>query len=567
MTNIKSKIRRVSIRLKLYIIMALAVILLASNLLLFYVYHYQINQLNGQTQQIEKVMPKLTETLYIKKQFEKSISRADSQRVVDSIDNLEKDINILKKSFAENDIISSDLNEIDNYVEDFRKSVNMSIQTKTQEKNYDKSMQESLHILLELIDSSKNNISDRLLTKISDSDSTNAAITSYEYLTKLTGILISNDLNNEEKLVEQLDIANKLVDPMIALNLRDKGLQISYYSQQLHSKWRVLQTARDFEDNTDIKLSSIIDKIDINVETVVKNISQTLKAKDAVRSAIIITLFICSTIGFFLLAFVSARRINYKLKVLIGATEQIAGGDFSVNIIPKDGDEMDLLGRYIYTMSKKLESYQKSLLETNVSLEIANANLEDAVLERTHELEETRDKLIIVNDKLERDKKKFQLLATTDSLTSVWNRGAIMGLIKDEINQYTSNQRSFCVVLFDIDDFKKVNDVHGHAVGDEVLIEITKLAKKTIRDMDCLGRYGGEEFLVLLPNTTLEIAKTVVEDILDNLRITNLSSKLLPIRISAGLVEYKNATIDELLQRADELLYKSKRNGKDQFNW
>jgi len=218
-------------------------------------------------------------------------------------------------------------------------------------------------------------------------------------------------------------------------------------------------------------------------------------------------------------------------------------------------------------MSKKLENFQKSLLETNLSLEIANANLEDAVLERTHELEETRDKLLIVNDKLERDKKRFQLLATTDSLTSVWNRGAIMGLIKDEINQYTSNQSLFCVVLFDIDDFKRVNDVHGHAVGDEVLVEITKLVKKTIRDMDCLGRYGGEEFLILLPNTTLEIAKTVVEDMLDNLRITNLSSKLLPIRISAGLVEYKNVTIDELLQRADELLYKSKRNGKDQFNW
>ena len=565
MNNIKSNLRSISIRLKLFIIVALAVILLAGNISFFFTYHYEISQLNVQTRQIEKIMPKLVGTLYIKNQFEKSISRTDSQKVVDNIDSLETDLSGLKKSFEKNELLLNDLNEIDDYVDDFRKSVNLFIETKTQEKSYDQSMQETLLILLELIDSSKNNISSRLLTQVSDSENTNAAMISYDYLTKLTGILISTDITNEEKLVEQLAISNNLVDQMALLNLRDKGLQISSYSQQLYSKWKLLKSARTFEEDTNTKLSSIIDKIDVNVEIVVQSISQTLKEKEYTASTVIITLFICSTILFFLLALVYVKRITHRLGILIDATKQIASGDFSVKFIPKEGDEIELLGNHIYHMSEKLESYQQSLLETNENLEIANCHLEEAVSDRTHELEETRDKLLLVNKELQKDKKRFQLLATTDSLTRILNRGAIMNLIQDEINQYPSNQKPFCVVLFDIDDFKKVNDTHGHTVGDEVIIELTKLVKNNLRDMDYLGRYGGEEFLILLPNTTLEIAKKLFEDILINLRATPLSSILLPIRISAGLVEYNIITIDTLLKKVDELLYQSKRNGKDQF--
>jgi diguanylate cyclase (GGDEF)-like protein len=406
-----------------------------------------------------------------------------------------------------------------------------------------------------------------MLSKGAETNRTEAALTSYEYLTTLTKILINTDGASEENLLEQLDVSNKLADQMIALNLRDKGLQISAYSQQLYSDWKVLKSARDFENSTDAKFTNIIDGININAKAAADNISKNLKEKENTTSTFIITLFISSTIVFFLLAYISTKRTSYRFKMLISATKQIADGDFSVNFIPKDGDEIDLLGKHIYHMSENLKGYEKSLLETNANLEKANTHLEESVLERTRQLEEARDKLLIVNEELELDKKRFQLLATTDSLTGVRNRGAIMNLIDDEIKRFPNYNKPFCIVLFDIDDFKKVNDKYGHTVGDEVLIEITKLVQAAIGDTDCIGRYGGEEFLIFLPNTPLETAKIVVENILLKLRATPLSSKLLPIRISGGLIEYKSGIIDEVLQIVDDLLYKSKHNGKDQFNW
>lgn len=557
----------VSLRLKLFMTMALAVIILAGNLLIFFQYHYQINQLNGQVQQIEKIMPQLIETLYIKNQFEKSISRSDSQRVVANIDSLKNNIYILKKSFVNNALILNSLNKIDDYAQDFSVSSNMFIETKNQEKNYNQAMEETLSTLLKLIESAKKDVSSIMLSKEADVNSTKSALTSYEYLTTLTRILINTDAANEEKLLEQLDVSNKLADQMIALNLRDKGLQISAYSQQLYSDWKVLKSARDFETSTDANLTNIIDGVNINAKAAVDNISRNLKEKENTASTFLIILFISSTIVFFLLAYISTKRTSYRFKMLISATEQIADGDFSVNFIPKDGDEIDLLGKHIYHMSKNLQGYKKSLLETNANLEKANTHLEEAVLERTRQLEEARDKLLIVNEELELDKRRFQLLATTDSLTYVKNRGAIMNLIDDEIKRFPNYKKPFCIILFDIDDFKKVNDKYGHTIGDEVLIEITNLIQATIRDTDCVGRYGGEEFLILLPNTPLETTKIIIENILLKLRATPLSSKLLPIRISGGLIQYKSGIIDEVIQRVDDLLYKSKQNGKDQFNW
>lgn len=557
----------VSLRLKLYMTMTLAVIILAGNLLIFFQYYYEINQLNKQIQQIEKIMPQLIETLYIKNQFEKNISRSDSQKVVTKIDALKNNIYILKKSFVNNTLILSSLNKIDNYVQDFSESTNMFIETKNQEKNYNQAMEQTLSTLLKLIESSKKDVSVIMLSKESEVNRTKAALTSYEYLTTLTKILINRDAANEEKLLEQLDVSSKLADQMVALNLRDKGLQINAYSQQLYSDWKVLKASRDFEDSTDAKLTSIIDRIDINAKAAVDNISKTLKEKENTASTFLMALFVYSTIVFFLLAYISTKRTSYRFKMLISATEQIAAGNFSVSFIPKDGDELDLLGKHIYHMSENLKGYEKSLLETNANLEKANTCLEEAVLERTRQLEEARDKLLIVNRKLESDKKRFQFLATTDSLTCVKNRGAIMNLIDNEIEGFANYKKPFCIILFDIDDFKEVNDEYGHAVGDEVLIEITKLVQGAIGDIACLGRYGGEEFLILLPNTPLETGKIIVENILLKLRATPLSSKQLPIRISGGLIEYKNGIIDETLQKVDNLLYKSKQNGKDQFNW
>jgi diguanylate cyclase (GGDEF)-like protein len=560
-------LRGASIRLKLFTTMALAVFLLASNLLIFSIYHYRITKLNEQSKQLEKIMPNIMEALYLTEEFEQSISREDSQKAVAKIDNLKENLYALKNYFIDTPLILQDLKEIDAYVDDFSEAARMFIETKNQEKNYEQSMKETLGILIELIDSAKYSVSSNFPTILSEVNNNSTTITAYEYLTKITGILISNDIDKEEKLLEEIELSTKLSEQLTALNLRDKGLQINIYSKQLYSKWKVVKSAQDFEKKTENELSNIISKINVNSKMAVDNIGKTLEKKEKDRTVFAIVVLICSIIIFVFLAFNITKSITYKLKLLMDATKQIADGDFSVKFIPKDGDEIDLLGKHIYHMAEDLEKYEKNLLETNLNLEIANANLEDAVLERTHELEETRDKLLIVNEELERDKKRLELLATTDSMTGARNRGAIMNLVQREIENYHRFKEPFCVVLFDIDDFKKVNDAYGHCVGDEVVIEISKLVQGCLRESDYIGRYGGEEFLILLTYTQLEEAKVVLESILNRLRSTPLSSMLLPIRISAGLTEYKNETIDELLKKVDVLLYKSKNAGKDQFNF
>ncbi|NPB05680.1 MAG: GGDEF domain-containing protein [Aquificae bacterium] len=159
--------------------------------------------------------------------------------------------------------------------------------------------------------------------------------------------------------------------------------------------------------------------------------------------------------------------------------------------------------------------------------------------------------------------KKLEFRAYYDSLTGVLNRGAVL-----EIFQLFSKERymyPMSVVLFDIDDFKKINDTYGHAVGDEVLRKVAEEVKRHLRRSDIFARWGGEEFLVLLPETDLEGAKAVAEKIrqtLKSLRIPSLKGR--EITASFGVTEIREGeTLHEAIIRADRALYEAKRSGKD----
>lgn len=210
-----------------------------------------------------------------------------------------------------------------------------------------------------------------------------------------------------------------------------------------------------------------------------------------------------------------------------------------------------------YYISMKLKrsfiEYEQHINDKSVELKELNENLENKVTERTQELENIKDEL--------------EVLATTDALTQMHNRYALMKFLSTEVNRSHRYDTPLSVIMYDVDHFKVVNDKYGHDIGDIVLSTLSKLVKKNIRDIDVVGRYGGEEFLVVLPNISIEEAKFFAHRLREEVEAYSFET-VGSITISLGLVEVKNEeNINELFQRVDKLLYKSKNNGRNQVTF
>ncbi|UCN00773.1 diguanylate cyclase [Sulfurimonas sp. SWIR-19] len=160
--------------------------------------------------------------------------------------------------------------------------------------------------------------------------------------------------------------------------------------------------------------------------------------------------------------------------------------------------------------------------------------------------------------------KKLKKLATTDSLTEIYNRYKIDEAINLHIERYKRYREPFCILMFDIDFFKKVNDTYGHDVGDRVLKALSRLVLTHIRKTDIFGRWGGEEFVIILENTSREKAVHIAEKLRKRVEAYSIDKKY-KITISIGVTEYSEPeTREELVKKADEALYKAKQNGRNQ---
>lgn len=158
---------------------------------------------------------------------------------------------------------------------------------------------------------------------------------------------------------------------------------------------------------------------------------------------------------------------------------------------------------------------------------------------------------------------EIQKLAVTDKLTGIYNRVRIDDEIAINHSYYTEHGDTFSIILIDIDFFKRVNDKHGHLIGDEVLKDFAKVIKKNIRETDTLGRWGGEEFLIICPHTNAEGAFLVAQTIRENIS-KHIFSRGLKMTLSAGISNIDNCKdIDTLLTLTDEALYKAKESGRN----
>ena len=168
-------------------------------------------------------------------------------------------------------------------------------------------------------------------------------------------------------------------------------------------------------------------------------------------------------------------------------------------------------------------------------------------------------------DELKKKNDVLSKLSITDELTTLYNRRYIIEQLELRIQEAVRYDSSLSIIMIDIDDFKHINDTYGHTVGDEVLIETSLEMKNDLRGHDLLGRYGGEEFLAVLPNTDLDNAYITAQKVrtaVKSIHFKQLSET--QITISCGIVEYKqNMKYKELIESADSCLYKAKQNGKD----
>lgn len=164
-------------------------------------------------------------------------------------------------------------------------------------------------------------------------------------------------------------------------------------------------------------------------------------------------------------------------------------------------------------------------------------------------------------------KKKIQKLSRFDELTTVYNRRYFMQLAERELSLGARHKNPVALMMLDLDHFKRVNDTHGHVVGDEVLLASARIIADTIRLTDIIGRYGGEEFLVLAPNTdsngTAELAERI-RTAFEKIPIM-AGDKGVRITVSIGAVstEGHGISLDAMIQAADDSMYQAKQQGRN----
>jgi diguanylate cyclase (GGDEF)-like protein len=163
---------------------------------------------------------------------------------------------------------------------------------------------------------------------------------------------------------------------------------------------------------------------------------------------------------------------------------------------------------------------------------------------------------------------KYEYLANFDPLTRLSNRRNALTVLQQEQARLNRNKEPLSLILCDVDHFKNINDKYGHNAGDAVLVELANIFKSIMREQDCIARWGGEEFLFILPQTTAENAHVIGQKILTYLQqhTINYNDNKISVKVSMGISQFKrNQSIDDVINSADRYLYQAKDAGRNQI--
>jgi two-component system, cell cycle response regulator len=176
-----------------------------------------------------------------------------------------------------------------------------------------------------------------------------------------------------------------------------------------------------------------------------------------------------------------------------------------------------------------------------------------------------------LQDELELKNRELERLSISDGLTGLYNHRHIHDLLAEEYERVERTNDCMSVAMFDLDRFKAVNDTYGHQAGDKVLVALADILRETARDIDRLGRYGGEEFIALLPETCIEDAAVFVERVRREVSRHHFDigrDEPLHMTMSAGVATYPHDLVDSvetLVKLADQALYAAKAGGRDRI--
>jgi diguanylate cyclase len=253
----------------------------------------------------------------------------------------------------------------------------------------------------------------------------------------------------------------------------------------------------------------------------------------------------------------AARKTREFQKILTEMTKHLT----------ESGIEMDAQGNNINTYATELN--QATSLDTIIEIAkhiVAETKImADSRKALTNKLDSTISEIDVLRKELEGTKQA----AKTDMLTGLLNRRGFDETIVQVIENLKTTHEPLCIIMLDIDFFKKVNDAYGHLIGDTVLKMLSGLIKDSIKGKDIAARFGGEEFILALPQTPIKGAHALAEQIRLNLKRMNLKIKgtgesISQITISLGIALYRDGeSIESVIKRADEALYQAKDTGRD----
>ena len=237
-------------------------------------------------------------------------------------------------------------------------------------------------------------------------------------------------------------------------------------------------------------------------------------------------------------------RMSTLIARLSEALVAVASGDFSSQV-ERDyrGDPADVLAFLVNNTISELAEFVTASKRRAAD---DRQRLEQLIESRTREL---------------------QLLASTDELTGILNRRRILEVAAEECRRNARYPELLCLAMFDIDHFKSVNDRFGHTVGDKVLRLVADAAGAQLREQDRMGRYGGEEFLIVLPQTGLDGATSVTERVCTAIEAldVDLGGARASLSVSAGVGDVApGETVDDVLRRVDAAMYRAKAAGRNQ---
>jgi diguanylate cyclase (GGDEF)-like protein len=215
------------------------------------------------------------------------------------------------------------------------------------------------------------------------------------------------------------------------------------------------------------------------------------------------------------------------------------------NFIPADCDK---------SQADELRIFIQKITALDMSLAIETYHIV-----QVQTLEESLDRAQIKENQL-----RFE--ASTDALTGLYNHEHILSTLRQNLEEDALAGKPTSVMMADLDHFKDINDTHGHPVGDKVLMEVSQRLRTAVRDFDSLGRYGGEEFLIVLKNTSLSTALSVAERIREHISAgpISLHGTRVDVTISVGVALVQPGDeADDLVSRADKALYEAKSAGRN----